>query len=559
MTDYNFVPIKNSAAPYPSEDMDQDKDKELIKRILDRQEKMHTTRINHENLWQECFDYIVPRKGDVLVTRMEGDKRGHDNFLFDTTAQNSNDLLAGALHGMLTNPTTRFFDLIMGDPSLDDDEEVKGWLQDVSERMFTVIQNSNFQTEVHEIYIDQGAIGNACMFAAEHSERIVHFSARAMKEIFVEENNLGLVDIVHRVFNWKPRQIVQEFGLENVPEYVRKEYEKGCEDSWKIIHAVEPSSEGYESTFPFKSCYILVDKKIKLSEGGFKEFPYAVPRWTKTSGETYGRGPGQAMLPDIKMVNKMMETTLKGAQKTVDPPLMVSDDSVIGRVRLTPGGLTLVRPFTDVPIKPLITDARIDFGYQVVDDVRQRIRAGFYVDQLQLNEGPQMTATEVMQRTEEKLRLMGPVLGRQYFEFLRPVIERVFGIMVRKGMIPPAPEVIAGRKFDVRYSSLIARAQRMNDGQNFTRALTVLAPILQVYPETKDILNADAAARYVLDIYGSPHKLNNTEEQIKEIRDARAQAQAQLAQEAKEAHDAEVAGKVAPGAAQLVQAGKETE
>jgi hypothetical protein len=259
------------------------------------------------------------------------------------------------------------------------------------------------------------------------------------------------------------------------------------------------------------------------------------------------------MLPDIKMVNKMMEATLQGAQKTINPPMMVTDDGVIGRVRLTPGGLTVVRA-GEAPIRPLIIDARVDFGYQAVEDVRKRIRAGFFVDQLQLNQGPQMTATEVMQRTEEKLRLMGPVLGRQHFEFLRPVVERVFGIMLRRGLIPPAPEAIQGKSFDVRYSSLVARAQRMSEGQNLARAISVAAPIMQIDPTAADIIDADESIRHVFDVYGVPAKIFRSRRDVVEKRQARAEAQQKAVQQQQEAHMADTAGKVLPAAAQMQQA-----
>lgn len=521
-------------------------------------DRMKQKRTNWESHWQECYDYIVPRKAEVTKKTTEGTKRGSE--LYDTTAIMANQLLSGALHGMLTNPATKFFELIMGDPSLDDDEAVKRWLEEVGERMFTLLNNSNFQTEIHELYIDLGAIGTACLYIGEHKDKIVHFGARPMKEIFIHENNLGLIDTVYRSFRWKPHQVMQEFGRENLCPWVCEQVDKGCDDDWEIIHCVHPAKDCMDDegsakskVFPYESYYILKEKALILSEGGFKEFPFAVPRWTKTSGEIYGRGPGMDMLPDIKMVNEMMLATIQGAQKTINPPMAVSDDGVIGRVRLTPGGLTVIRAGSD-PIKPLIVDARVDFGYQAVEDVRKRIRAGFYVDQLQLNQGPQMTATEVMQRTEEKLRLMGPVLGRQHFEFLRPVIERVFGIMARKGMIPPAPPVIQGKKFDVRYSSLVARAQRMSEGQNLTRAISVAAPVFQIDQNAVDMVNADEAVKYIFDVYGVPSRLLNQSRDVEDKRKARSAAQAEIAKQAQEQHMADVTGKTMQGASQMMQA-----
>lgn len=527
-----------------------EQDRAIVKKYVEKQNKLESERRQWETHWQEALDYIIPRKGNVTNVDLPGSKRG--NELFDTTAIHANQILAAALHSMLTNPTSRFFDLVTNDSSLDDLEDVKMYLQECSSRMFQILNNSNFQTEIHELYIDLVAIGTACMFIGEHDDRVVHFATRPMKEIYVDENNLGIIDTVHRKFDWKLRQIVQEFGEKSLPEKLLKKYKDGNEDTHCIVHAVHPMSDedkdsGRYGGKTFKSCYILdgEDPAI-LSEGGFNEMPYIIPRWTKTSGEKYGRGPGMDMLPDIKMVNRMMETVLKGAQKTVDPPLMVTDDGVIGNVRLTPGGLTRVRPFNEAPIRPLITDARIDFGQQVVELVRQRIKAGFYVDQLQLVQSDRMTTVEVNQRVEETLRLMGPVLGRQHFESLAPMIDRLFGICSRRNLLPAPPKVLQGRRVDVQYSSMIAKAQRASEGQMLTRAIGMAAPIIQAIPSTLDNLNGDAALKYIFDMNGIPHKLLNTDEVVKKQRDSRAQMQAQAMQQQQQQAEMDSMSKVAP-------------
>lgn len=538
-----------------------EKDRAEIKAYLDRHEKLASQRQNWESHWQECFDHIIPRKADINRTNTPGVKRG--NELFDGTAILANTSLAGLLHSMLTNPSLRFFELIMGDPSIDEQEDVKEYLQDCAQKMFTVMNNSNFQTEIHEVYLDLGAIGTSAIYMGEDAEKVIHFSARSMKEIYIDENNLGMIDTVERVFKWKLRQIVQEFGEKVLrPDLLRK-YRDGNTDDFEILHCTHPvSDEEYESkggVFSYKSVYILKEERQKLSTKGYHEFPYCVPRWTKTTGEVYGRGPGMDALSDIKMLNRMKETVIKGAQKTVDPPLMVADDGVIGNVRLTPGGLTIVRPSSEVPIRPLITDARIDFGIQLWDRVELAIRRAFFVDQVQLREGPQMTATEVNQRTEENLRFMGPVLGRQNFELLGPMIERVFGVMARKNMFKEAPPLIRGKNFDVRFSSLVARAQRMSEGQNLTRAISVASPLINADPKAMDIIDADAGVKYVMDIYGVPQKLMRKSRELKQLRDARDKANQQMAQQAQEAHQAEVAGKVMPGVAQLQTASQKQE
>lgn len=539
----------------PPPEVQSEVDQKEATRIVNRWDQLETSATNWKTHWQEIYENIVPRKEDVVSTRMAGDRRNSD--LYDTTAILANEMLASALHGMLTNPETKFFELTFGDPKLDEDPEIKNWCQEVGDRMFRVLNNTNFQTEIYEIYIDLGAIGTACLFMGEHPEEIVHFSARAMKEVRVDENNLGLIDVVYRNFKWRPYQLIQEFGVDQVPADIVRAAEKNSQDQLEVIHSVEPMNETEKVNVKkhrYKSTYVLKNQKYILSKDGFREFPYAVPRWSKTTGEIYGRGPGMAMLPDILMVNAMMLTVIQGAQKTVDPPLMIHDDGVIGQVRLTPGGLTIVRPGDDV-IKPLITDARIDFGQKMVEDVRNRIRAGFYVDQLQLQQGPQMTAEEVKQRTEEKLRLMGPVLGRQHFELLKPLITRLFDIMYRRGDIPVAPQKIQGKSFDVRYSSLIARAQRVSEAQNIARAMQLLQPLAQMKPDLLDNVDTDKVVREIWDIYGIDYKLLVSQRDLDKKRKEQAQMKQQMMQQQQEQHQAEVAQKAAPMLA-AVQAGQ---
>lgn len=524
--------------------------------ILARQHKMESERSLWETNWQEILDHVAPRKADVVATRTPGSIRGDE--LFDTTAIEANNKLGGALHGMLTNPTTRFFDLTMGDAKLDAITEVRAWLDDTADDMYRVLAGTNFQTEIAEIYSDLGSIGTAALWMGEDETRFLHFKAIPIKEIFVMENNLGLIDIVHRKFEWTVRQIVQEWGRESLPPDFQDEtnYHQRQNDKMIIIHAVYPSEDKTaRGVKKIESCYLLRDKRHILKEGGFNEFPYAVPRWSKSSGEVYGRGPGMDALPDIRMLQEMMLTTLQGAQKVVDPPLLAEDDGVIGRVRIVPGGITIVRPGgqggPSGRVVPLITNSRIDFGYQAMEDIRKRVRAAFFQDQLQLRDGPQKTATEVQQITEENLRLMGPILSRQEFEFLNPGIDRLFGTMRRKGRIRPPPPQIAGKAFSPKYSSLVARAQRMSEGQNFGRMIAAAAPLFQLDPTLADSIDTRGALKELGNIYGVTQRVFRSDREVKQLQEGRAQAQAKLAQEQSQQHQADLVDKTAPGIAKL--------
>lgn len=525
-----------------------------FKKVIERHERMKARRQPYEKTWQDAYDYTLPRKASITTTRTEGSQTGIE--VYDSTAVTSNEILAATLASILTPETYPFIELFFGIPKHDEDEEVQGWLQYVAHVIHAILNGSNFHTEQHENYLDDGAIGNSCMYIGDDKQNFIHCSARAMKEIFIEENNLGQVDIVHREYQWTPRQIVQEFGEAVLPMQTRKKYSEGKEEPCTIIHAVEPYAK-QGNYFGFRSRYFLKEEMAKLSEKGFKEFPYLVSRWSKTAGEIYGRGPGTNVLSETKMVNAMMEAVIRGAQLAIAPPLAVQDDGVIGKVRLTPHGLTVVRTGLEKPIQSLLPqDTRIDFGQQMVEDVRRRLRSGFYVDRILLNDGtgPQKTAYETAKIVEEQTRFMSPMLGRKKFDHLRPLVERIFGIAQRRGLIPDPPEQVAGLKFEPRYSSMIARMQKIAEAENFNRALQAAAPLINAFPEAKDNINPDRALRKLFSIYGSPQQVMATAREVKEIRASRAKAQQAAMAQAQEQHEAAVVGQVGPTLVQSQQA-----
>lgn len=534
------------------------------KEICELWDKLDGERSTFKTHWQECAEFVLPQKANVTVTRTPGQKLGQQ--IYDSTAAHSNELLAGALHGMLTNPASRFFDLRTGEEEIDSDVTVRRFLDQAADIMITTFNNSNFQTEVHENYLDLTTFGTCGLTMEEDDDVYILFSSRPIQELCVRENSKGQIDTVLRMFQYDARQIVQEFGDKGLPEDVKSKLEAGSTDKFDIIHAVYPrdmkglSEEQQKAPkgYPIGSKYVLKEKKHELKEGGFKEMPIATPRWLKTSREVFGRSPTMKVLADVRMVNKMKETTIKAAQKATDPPLMAPDDGFLMPVTTVPGGVNYYRSGTSDRIEPIPIEGKVDFGFQLIDDTKKAIREGYYIDQLQLNQGgPQMTATEVDRRTEDAMRLLGPMLGRLQFEFLSPIVNRAWAILVRKGKIKIPPEIHAKlqkKKLMVQYSSLVARAQRTQEGSNLQRMVQAIAPFVQADPSIMDNVDGDKVFKYAADIYGVPAKLMKDAKAVKNVRDARSQAQQKMQQQQDQAHQADVAGKVLPAAAQAQMA-----
>ena len=521
---------------------------ELTKDLLKRFGKLVTQRQTWESHWQEVADYMMPRKADVTKQRSKGDKRSE--LIFDSSPLHAVELLSASLHGMLTNPSTPWFSLRFKNVDTGDADEANEWLQDTTEKMYDAFNRSNFQQEIFELYHDLITFGTASMFIEEDADDIIRFSTRHIGEIYISENNKGRIDTVFRKFKISARAAILQFGEKNVSNALRGTAMKDPYEEVTILHVVYPR-ENYDpkkkdaKNMPFASCYIELDNKHEISQSGFNEFPYVVPRYLKASFEIYGRSPAMTALPDVKMLNEMSKTTIKAAQKQVDPPLLVPDDGFILPVRTVPGGLNFYRAGTRDRIEPLNIGANNPLGLNMEEQRRNAIRDTFYVNQLMMQNGPQMTATEVVQRNEEKMRLLGPVLGRLQSELLRPLIDRTFAILLRKKIFRQAPQFLAGQDIQIEYVSPLAKAQRSSELQSVMRAIEIFGSLSKISP-VFDHIDIDALVTYLADIVGVPAKVLNSQAQVNAIRQKKQQEMMQQQQMQQMQQIAQAGGAVAP-------------
>ena len=517
-----------------------------VKDIVARFQHIEGQRDNWNNHYQELADYMLPRKADIVKKRSRGEKKME--LIFDGTALQSVDLLSSSLHGMLTSGASAWFHLTMKDEELGRDEEVQRWLEDSSQRMMRAFTMSNFETEVHEMYVDLVVFGTGCMFV-EMENNTLRFSTRHVSEFYVAEDQFGIVDTVFRKYELSARQAVQRFGIDNVGTFIQRTFKTKPDEEVTILHAVMPRKDRDPSkkdnkNMPFASMYICMETKMIIAESGFQELPYVVPRFLKATGEVMGRSPAMVALPDVKMLNLMSKTIIQAAQKMIDPPLLVPDDGFLLPIRTQPGGLNFYRSGSRDTITPLNTGANIPIGLQMEEQRRQAIRAAFFVDQLLSGSTPNMTATEVIQRQEERMRVIGPVLGRLMNEMLRPLIDRAFALMLRAEMLSVPPEVLQGVDVDIEYVSPLARAQKSSSVNGVIRALEILMPLAQSLP-VGDHINPDGLVNYLTESLGVPKKVLKPQSAIDEEREERAAMQQEQMARQMEQEDVATVGQAA--------------
>lgn len=505
---------------------------------LDRNQELKNIRLLYEPLWEEIAEFIFPRRSGIGYKPTPGQKQTSKQY--DSTAQHSLNLLAASMHGTLTPSSSIWSSFKLRDDRLNKMKEVMEWLENCANVMSVARHQSNFNSEIHELYLDLGAFGGGCIFVEERPLLYPGFNglqyrSLANSEYCVGENAEGKVDTLFREFELSARAAIRKFGAENLSEKIIKETDKKPDTKFQFMHCVYPKEMEFEraGTKAWVSYYIDMDGKQVVGEGGYYEFPFIVPRWSKSSGEDYGRGPGHTALPDVKTLNKAKEFGLKAWAKDLDPPTFEKDGGVIGSLKLWPGGRNIARDKESI----WTMDHRIRYDVSQIkeEELRTSIRQIFYSDQLKLQEGPEMTATEVQVRYELMQRLLGPTLGRFEGEGLNPLIEREFGIMMRATsgryqVLPPPPPIMARMgisEIDIEYEGPLAKSQRMGELVRMQRVAGLAGQLAQGFGiEIFDNFDGDEVMRHAAEIEGIPSKVVRSIEEVRSIREQRAKAQA---------------------------------
>ena len=328
-----------------------------------------------------------------------------------------------------------------------------------------------------------------------------------------------------RRIKWNLRQIEQQFG--EIPPETRKDAEKQQGKEFEVIHAVFPRANRdtgklTQTNMKFASIWVIKELKYVIRESGFMEFPYPTPRWTKVSGETYGRSPGMVCLPDIRMLNAMSKTLIKAAEKAVDPPLLVPDDGFMLPIKTAPASLIYHETGLQDELKPLISGGDPGLSLELMEQRREQIRRTFFTDWLiRQRKKERQTTVEIMDERNEMLQQLAPMLGRLQTEFMGPTIRRSIRLLDRAGRLVPPPPELEGAKIDIIYTSPAAKAQMSGKATVMQAYVQDIASLAQIDPTALDGIDFDAMAKELGKLRDVSQTIMRSDEQIMQLREQR--------------------------------------
>jgi len=505
-----------------------------------RLEELKALRQPWETIWQELADYIEPTR-----LRLHGQKEGVRlrAKIIDSTGTIALRTLAAGMHSGITSPARPWFRLTVADNELREYAPVKLYLEQVEVLMRDLFQASNLYPCFHLGYSDLGLFGQACGLLVEDEKNVIRMQQLLHGTFWLARDVRGVATVLYRQFSWNVARIVERFGLDNVSDRVRGVYDRGDYDTvFDICHAIEPRRER-DGRRPDKKHKKFLSNYWEaqgtsgqlLEESGFDENPIIAPAWELAGDDHYSTSPSQVALADVKMLQHEQKRKLEGIDKLVRPPMIAPASMMNSKGSLLPGGITYVDDVTGKAFRPAMeVNLRLNELAADIQSVQQRIERALFADlflMLENMEGVQPRTTfEIAERKEEKLLALGPVLENVYGGQLDPIIERVYGILARRGLLPPAPDEVQGQELDVEYVSMLAQAQKAVSTGAIERVAGFVGSFAASMPQALDKFNVDSAIDKYVELLGAPASILVGAQEVEQLRASRAEQMARAEQ-----------------------------
>ena len=476
--------------------------------ILKRQIAAQAKKDEFQQLYQDAYEFALPQR--QLYGVWEGGAVGSKKMqrVFDSTAINSTQRFANRLQSVVFPPQRKWAKLEAGsDIPPEQKQQAQAILEVYQEKMFTVLNQSNFDIAMGEFLLDL-AVGTACMMVQPGDDvQPLNFIPVPLFLVSYEEGANGQVDNVYRRMRMKGESIQRQWPDAEISDDLARRIEHKPTDDVELLEATIYDHKRGDY------CYHVIDKvsKTEIVYRRRKMSPWVISRYMKVAGEIYGRGPLMTALPDIKTLNKTIELLLKNASLAVSGVYTAADDGVLNpnTVKIVPGAIIPVARNGGSQGPALLALPRSgDFNVSqlVINDLRSNVKRILLDESLPPDNMSARSATEIVERMKELAQNLGSAFGRLINETMIPVTAKILEVMDERGMID-MPLRVNGLEVKVTPVAPLAMAQNMEEVNSIMQYMQIAQSL---GTDGQLAIKTDMLVDYLADKLGVPASVRNT-------------------------------------------------
>lgn len=509
--------------------------------LIDSYNQLKAARSNFDSYWQSLHDYFYIEAPDINKSYSAGTELSID-YLYDATTLEAADVLPSGFMNYLTPPTSKWAVIRPKNAGLKDNKKIGRWCDDVMDQVHYTLNRSNFYDQMFVGYKSSGVYGTSAMLEEDDPMDDIRFMSLPLKNVCLVEDGRGRVKQFFIEFEFTSYQAATRWGVDalsdKMKEEIRQDTTKDNKHKFLLVVAERFKRDIGKSdkrNLPIEALWIDIESKLTIEESGYNEFPAFCHRFDKRPFIPWGFSPAMKALPFARTLQAIAKTNLRVMMKHADPAIALPDNAFIMPFSQNPRAINYYNK-NKMSKDDIFTFGNYgdpNVGMTAIEYYSQKVKTLMYYDTFLAFSGltKQMNNPEVMERINEKMSMLGPAVGRWIGEVINPVIIRTIGILARKGKLPPYPdEFLLDPEYEIDCISQLAQAQRRSELNSLMSGLTLVGQMSPMLPEVVDKLDADKVVDEAWNIIGAPVRVLRDDDDVNEIRQARADAAMKKAQ-----------------------------
>ena len=487
-------------------------------------------------VFDSALFYYLPEMQSEKVDRNRSNI-SEENQPLDPIGQRASTILASGIFSNTISMGAEFFGFRANNEELNDNEEVKQWFAKASKECLRQMQNSNYSMMAYEALLYYCTLNTGVLYTGYEDEELVYKSF-PITQCSIAEGKSGVVNTIFRSFQFTPQQAYERWGDNNAPEMI-----KAFNDPDKrfvqmpFYHVVLPrfhrdKEKKDNKNMEFASYYVDETNEFIVEESGYNNFPYAVPRFIRTSPTAYGRGPSFACLPTVREIDRLRADIIDGTELKLMPPVFLPAGSTNEDIDIVPGAVNYYNPLQNGQLTFYQPEIDIKAGQMQRADLKNDVMDFFFANLfMQMSDTEKgMTATEVNARNAEKAQALTPIVNRLYDEFFSPCITRTLMLLMEHGIIDQVPKALQGQEWKVEYttrlSALLKQIESNSAVMSFEQSIGIYKASSEV-PAINDVVDIDKLVKNIYYSNNVDPDIIRTEDETEELRAKRAEADAE--------------------------------